>query len=300
MRSRPTARARRALIPNPAPVLTTTSIYRAPRPADKILNHCETFPVPDTIVTITVKNERSAAPQSAGLAARICLEVIPMNEIRGAEAVRYAREWNIFFNIDVEFLAEAEEEMREERTSVADVYGLIKERTGIPYDPVEIVPGKPIFDFLINRYGDGWIYVAREGKNPEAEEGVALRMFRRLLGEEPVSLIDVKGLYGRYSRTRFGNTGFPRHADLNLLFHAAFRLAGKGRLECVEDEKPLPTTEAVSYGGRRFGLPPDVEVSLANVVCDRCRGELGESTVRLHAECARRLRRALGKTTSLQ
>jgi hypothetical protein len=223
-----------------------------------------------------------------------------MKEIRGAAAVGYAREWNIFFNIDVDFLAEAEEEMREEPTSVAYIYGLIRERTGLPYDPAEIVPGKPIFDFLINRYGDRWIYVAREGKSPEAEEGVALRMFRRLLGEEPVSLIDAKGLYGRYSRTRFGDTGFPRGADLNLLFHAALRLVGKGLLKCVEDEKPLPTTEAVSYGGRRFGLPPDVEVSLANVVCDRCRGELSRSSVRLHAECARRLRRALGKTTPLQ
>ncbi|MDT5268324.1 MAG: hypothetical protein QOH49_510 [Acidobacteriota bacterium] len=224
-----------------------------------------------------------------------------MKEIRGAAAVGYAREWNIFFNIEVDFLAEAEEEMREEPTSVAYIYGLIRERTGLPYDPAEIVPGKPIFDFLINRYGDGWIYVAREGKNPEAEESVALRMFRRLLGEEePLFLIDAKELYARYSRTRFGDTGFPRGADLNLLFHAALRLTGKGALECVEDEKPLPTTEAVSYGGRRFGLPPDVEVSLSNVMCNRCRGDLSKSSMSLHAECARRLRRALGKTASLQ
>jgi hypothetical protein len=221
-----------------------------------------------------------------------------MKEVRGAAAVRYAREWNIYFNIDVEFLAEAEEEMREEPTPVAYVYGLIREQTGLRYDPVEIVPGKPIFDFLINRYGDGWIYVAREGKNPEAEEGVALRMFRRLLGEEPVFLIDAKGLYGRYSRTRFGDTGFPRGADLNLLFHAALRLAGKGVLECVEDEKPLSATETASYGGRRFGLPADVEVSLVNVLCDRCRRRFGKASLVLHTECASRLRRALGKVTS--
>jgi hypothetical protein len=223
-----------------------------------------------------------------------------MKEIRGAAAVRYARELNIFFNIDVEFLAQAEEEMREERISVAYVYGLIREQTGLPYDPAEIVPGRPIFDFLINRYGDGWIYVALEGKSPEVEERVALRMFRRLLEEpEPVSLIDAKGLYGRYSRTRFGDTGFPRDADLNLLFHAALRLAEKGALDCVEDEEPLPATGTASYGRRLFGLPPDVEVSFVNVACERCRRELSKTPVRLHGECARRLKRVMGKTAPL-
>jgi len=222
-----------------------------------------------------------------------------MKEIRGAAAVRYARESNIFFDIDEEFLAGAEEEMREQRTSIADIYALIREQTGYPYDPAEIVPGKPIFDFLINRYGDGWIYVAQEGKDSGAEERVVLRMFRRLLKEpEPVSLIDVKGLYGRYNRTRFGDTGFPRDVDLNLLYHAALRLAGKGALECVEDEDPLPAAEAACYGRRRFGLPPDVEVSLANVLCDRCRRDCGKPSMSLHAECARRLRRALGKAAS--
>jgi hypothetical protein len=223
-----------------------------------------------------------------------------MKEIRGAAAVRYAREWNIFFDIDEGFLAEAEEEMRERRTSIADIYALVGEQTGLSYDAAEIVPGKPIFDFLVNRYGDGWIYIAQEGKYPEAEERVALRMFRRLLGEPaPVSLIDAKGLYGRYSRTRFGDTGFPRDADLNLLFHAALRLAEKGVLEYVEDERPLTATETASYGGRRFGLPPDVEVSFVNVACERCRRELGKTPARLHGECARRLKRALGKTIPL-
>lgn len=251
------------------------------------------------ILLIVVKTERRIVPQVAEPAAGIRGEVRPMKEIRGAAAVRYAREANIFFDIDEEFLAEAEEGIRERRTSMADIDELIEEQTGLPYDPAEIVLGKPIFDFLINRYGDGWIYVAQEGKDPEAEERVALRMFRRLLGEEePVSLIDVKGLYGRYSRTRFGDTGFPRDADLNLLFHAALRLAAKGALECVADEGPLPTEEGASYGGRRFGLPPNVEVSLENVLCDRCRREAGNASVSLHVECARRLGRVLRKTTT--
>lgn len=236
---------------------------------------------------------------ATGQAAEIRSEVTPMKEIRGAAAVRYAREMNIYFDIDEDFLAGAEEEMREQRTSMSDVDELIRERTGYSYNPAEIVPGKPIFDFLINRYGDGWIYVALEGKAPEAEEKVALRMYRRLLGEpDAISLIDVKGLYQRYSQTRFGDTGFPRDADLNLLFHAALRLAGKGMLERVEDEEPLPASETVSYGRRRFGLPPDVEVPLANVLCERCRRECRNASMRLHAECARRLRRVLGKITA--
>ena len=222
-----------------------------------------------------------------------------MKEIRGAAAVRYARELNIHFDINRDFLAEAEEEMTERPTSVADIYQLVRERTGYGWDPAEIVPGKPIFDFLINRHGDGWIYVAQEGRNPGAEERAALRMFRRLLGEpEPVALLDVKGLYWRYSRTRLGDTGFPRGADLNLLFHAALRLAEKGALECVEDGEPTPAEGVASYGRRRFVLPPDIEVSLGEVLCERCHRQYGGVPVRLHVECSRKLRQVLGRATS--
>jgi hypothetical protein len=226
-----------------------------------------------------------------------------MKEIRGAAAVTYARVFNLFFNIDEDFLAEAEEEMREKRTSILDVDELIQEQTGISYDPAEIVPGKLVFDFLINRYGDGWIYVAQEGKDPEAEEKLALRLFRRLLDEpEPVFLADAKELYARrYNRARFSDskfTGFPRHADLNLLFHAALRLAGKGMLEAVEDVEPLPAGETASYGRRRFGILPDVEVSMVNVLCDRCRRECGQTSLSLHHECARRLSQVLRKAAS--
>lgn len=222
-----------------------------------------------------------------------------MKEIRGAAAIRYAEEFNIHFDIDEDFLAGAEEEMSGRPTSVVDVYELIEERTGQTYDPAEIVPGKPIFDFLINRYGDAWIYIAFEGKDPKAEEKVALRMFRRLLGErQPVYLIDVRQLLWRYSRTRLGDTGFPRDADFNLLFHAALRLVEKGVLECTNDEESLRAAGKASYGRRRFGLTPDVEVSLADVLCDRCRRERGEVSMSLHTECARKLKLVLGKATS--
>lgn len=226
-----------------------------------------------------------------------------MKEIRGAAAVRYARELNIFFDIDEDFLAKAEEEMREKRTSILDVDRLIQEQTGLSYDPAEIVPGKLVFDFLINRYGDGWIYVAQEGKDPEAEEKLALRLFRRLLDEpEPVFLADARELYARrYNQTRFSDpkfTGVPPHADLNLLFHATLRLAGKGMLEAVEDEEPVPAGEKASYGRRRFGILPDIEVSMVNVLCERCRRECGQTSLSLHHECARRLKQVLRRSTS--
>jgi hypothetical protein len=226
-----------------------------------------------------------------------------MKEIRGAAAVTYARVFNIFFDIDMDFLAEAEEEMGGRQTSYVDLYELIEERTGISYRPAEIIPGNIVFDFLINRYGDGWIFVAQEGKDPDKEEMLALRMFRRLLDEpKPVFLADAKELYQRrYYRARFGNTkftGFPQYADLNLLFHAALRLAGKGMLEVVEDEDPLQAGETASYGRRRFGILPDVEVSIVNVLCDRCRRECGQTSLSLHHECARRLSQVLRKAAS--
>ena len=217
-----------------------------------------------------------------------------MKVIRGAEAVRYSREMGIHFDIDEEFLARAEGKLRGGRTSMADVDELIEERTGLRYDPTEIVPGMVIFDFLINRYGDRWIYVAREGRDPVAEERIALRLFRRLLGEkEPAPVSDVKELFGRYARTRFGDTGFPRQADLNLLFHAALRLAEKGTLKSVEDTDPLPAGQAASYGRRRFIVPADLEVSLVNVLCAKCLAGRGANSIKLHRECARRLRKVL-------
>jgi hypothetical protein len=222
-----------------------------------------------------------------------------MKEIRGVEAVRYSRELNIFFDIDEDFLTKAEGKLRGSRTSMADVDELIEEQTGRSFDPAEIVPGKEAFDFLINRYGDGWIYIAQEGKDPEAVERIALRLFRRRLDEQEYgSACDVKELLGRYGRTRFGDTGFPREADLNLLFHAALRLVEKGILESVTDDDPLPDGQSPSYGRRRFVVTPDVEVSLVNVLCERCLGARSTDSMRLHRVCAQRLKKALTKATA--
>lgn len=230
---------------------------------------------------------------------KIRSEVTSMKEFRGAEAVRYARETGIYFDIDEDYLADAEEGIRGRHTSMVDVDELIEEQMGRPYDPAEILPGNEVFDFLINRYGDGWIYVALEGNNPEAEERVTLRLFRRLLEEkEPASASDVSELLRKYARLRLGDTGFPRDADLNLLFHAALRLSDKGLLLAVDDPDPLPQGQTSSYGCRRFVVPPDMEVSLAGVLCERCRRERLTPPLSLHRECARRLRKALAEAAA--
>lgn len=67
----------------------------------------------------------------------------------------------------------------------------------------------------------------------------------------------------------------------------------RGLLEDVMDPKPLPTTAAMSYGNRRFYVPPDVDIELSAVLCDSCSEEFENSSAGLHRECAIRLRKAL-------
>lgn len=220
-----------------------------------------------------------------------------MKEIRGAEAVRYAGEMGIDFDIDRGYLAGRESLIRGHRASPVDVYLLLDEKLGREFDPAEVVPGSDVFELLKDRYGDGWAYVALEGDSPEVEEKITLRLFRRLLeGEEPVAEFEeVRELFRRFGFPRLGVTGFPRSAHLNLVFHAALRLAGKGALESVEDTGPPREGRQASYGGRRFMVPADVEVSLAGMFCERCRARTGSDILSLHRECAARLRTALGK-----
>lgn len=222
-----------------------------------------------------------------------------MKEIRGVRALAYARENGIRFDVDQDYLAEAESHLSGRRAALVDVSLLLEERLGRHFRVDEIAAGGETFDFLINRYGDEWIYVAIEGTNPEAEERVTLQMFRRLLKEpEPVYGTDAKGLLERYGRPRFGETGFAREASLNLLFHAALRLSGRGLLAEVRDPEPLPAGQIASYGRRSFSLMADLEVSLAGVLCASCRREHLSSFLNLHRECAKRLRKALTKATA--
>jgi hypothetical protein len=219
-----------------------------------------------------------------------------MKEFRGAEAVRYARENGIDFDVDWRYLAETEGEMRGEKTSIADVDRMIEDRLGRGLNLADVTGGGETFDFLVNRYGDGWIYVAVEGCDPEAEEAAALRMYRRLLeGSDPVPGSDVKSLLGRYGRPRLGDTGFQQGTALNLMFHAALRLAEKGLLESVADEDSPDAPRPSSYGRRRFLIPADVRVSFADALCEKCRREVGAARPGLHRECARRLRKVLAE-----
>ncbi|MDQ5826533.1 MAG: hypothetical protein M3441_20260 [Chloroflexota bacterium] len=213
-----------------------------------------------------------------------------MKEIRGAKAIRYADENGIDFNIDEGFLTRAEGAVLGRDARLADLGGLIERELGRPFDRAELLPGTASFDFLINRHGDGWIYVAVEGANPDEEERVALWLcHRRLKEERPAPGGDIMDLFHRY-RPRLTATGFPADAGLNLVFHAALRLVAKGSL--VEERDPA-SGEVMSYGNRLFFAPPSVDVRLAGLICERCRAGLEPAVMRLHPECVRRLRRAL-------
>jgi hypothetical protein len=218
-----------------------------------------------------------------------------MKEIRGIEAVRYAEEQGIFFDADEDYMLRAESAILGRPATLNDIDNLFAEKLGTGYDPTDLFPGGENFKLLIERYGDSWVCVPLEGDHPEEEERVVLRMFRGFLKEEePFCGGDLLDLAAEY-RPRLRNTGFPSWANSNLLFHAALRLVEKGELETVMDRKPLPKGAVQSYGNRLFFVPPDVEVSISGLLCDRCSDELGYSSLSLHRECAARLKAALGK-----
>lgn len=216
-----------------------------------------------------------------------------MKEIRGAEAVRYAEEQGISFEVDEDFLARKEAELRGRPATMDDVEEVFEQRLGRRYDPSDVFPGDEGFDFLVGRYGDGWIYVAVEGRDPEEEERAVLGMFRRLLEEpEPLCGGDVLEVAGRYG-TLLKDTGFPWEAGSSLMFHAALRLVQRGELEAVTDKVPSRQDAVKSYGNRLFFVPPDVQIPVAGVLCEECRSRVGSSALSLHRECAGRLVRAL-------
>lgn len=219
-------------------------------------------------------------------------------EIRGAKAVRYAGRMRILIDIDEDFILRAEGERLGRPATLTDLDDLFEREMGSCYDPTDLLPGGENFDFLVGRYGDGWVYVAVEGNAPAGEERAALRLYRGLLrGEDPFCGGDVLDLATRYA-PRLEGTGFPRDANLNLLFHAALRLVRRGLLEADMDRKPRREGDWGSYGGRRFFVPADDEVPLEGVMCEQCRDDWGFSSAYLHRECAARLRAALGKVTA--
>jgi hypothetical protein len=211
------------------------------------------------------------------------------------EAVRYAEEQGIFFDADEDYMLRAESTILGMPATLNDIDNLFAEKLGTGYDPTDLFPDGENFKLLVERYGDQWICVPLEGNHPEEEERVVFRMFRGFLKEEePFCGGDLLDLAVEY-RPRLKNTGFPSWANSNLLFHAALRLVEKGELEAVMDRKPLPKGSVQSFGHRRFFVPPDVEVSISGLLCDRCSGEMGYSPLSLHQECAARLKTAMDK-----
>jgi hypothetical protein len=213
------------------------------------------------------------------------------------DAVRYGKREGILFNVDEEYLLRAEGELRGrgEAATPHDLEAVFYDNLGHCYDRTDLLPGGENFNFLVGRYGDGWIYVPLKGYDPEREEREALRLLRRPLKQkEPYPGGDLLDLATKYM-PRLRDTGFPHEADLNLLFHAALRLAGRGELEVVEDNIQLAPEESGSYGRRQFLLSPDVEVPLENALCDTCQAEYDASLLSLHYECAARLQKALSK-----
>src|SRR5437588_1659084 len=211
-----------------------------------------------------------------------------MKEIRGMEAVRYAEEQGIVFDVDEEFMLRAESAILGRQATPLDIDEVFYEKLDTSYDSTDLFPDGENFELLVARYGDGWIYVPLEGKHPEEEERVVLRMFRGFLkAEEPFSGGDILDLSSTYY-PRLKDTGFHKDANPNLLFHAALRLVEKGELEAEMDPNPLPEAATRSYGNRRFYMPADFEVSLSGVLCDACSEEFGGSAAYLHGECAER------------
>lgn len=222
-----------------------------------------------------------------------------MEEIRGNEALRYARREGILFNVDEAYILRAEGKLRGKEATAHDLQEVFYEKLGHDYDRTDLLPGSGSFNLLVERYGDGWIYVPIKGNGPDAEEREALRLFRRpLRRKDPHCGGDLLDLATQYV-PRLRGTGFPTEADLNLLFHAALRLVERGELEAVMDKSPLPEGAVQSYGNRRFFVPPDRQVSLSGALCGACLEELQSSSPSLHQECAGRLRTILGKVTAV-
>jgi hypothetical protein len=218
-----------------------------------------------------------------------------LKDIRGAEALNYAETNGLDFSIDEGFLIRAESRLRGEPASMNKIESLIEEEVGQPYDPTNILPGSRSFEFLLGRYGDGWIYVALEGNHPDEEEATVLRLFRRLLNtKEPSNGGDILDL-ATQNPPRLRDTGFPRDADVDLLFHAARRLVDLGILESIPDPTPLPSDAEPNYGNTYFLLPSDFQIPLSGLLCNHCVARLDATSLALHRECARRLKAALTK-----
>jgi hypothetical protein len=215
-----------------------------------------------------------------------------VKELRGAAAIRYAKERGLDFLIDESSLAIAEGRLQGKTVTMDDVETLFEAQLGELYDPVRIFEGTKGFHFLVDRYGDDWIYIPIEGNHPLEEEAAVLRLYgRKLNAKQPQGGGDILELASEHP-PRLKDTGFPKDADPDLLFQAALRLVEKGILKSIPDRIPRQRNVERNYGNTYFFIPPDLEIPLADVLCNHCVLQTEES-LSLHGECARRLRATL-------
>jgi len=209
-----------------------------------------------------------------------------MKQIRGIAAVEYARKNGLEFLVDEAALRDAESRIQAKPVTLLDIDSLLQKELGESYDPTKVIEGSRSFDFLLQRYGDQWIYMPLEGNHPDEEEDAVLRIYRqRLSSDSPTSSGDIADLATETPPT-LSDTGFPSDADIDLLFHAAVRLVNKGVLQSSDRCES-------NYGNAYFTLPPHVEISMNGVLCDHCQNQNSLSKLVLHTECANKLRDAL-------
>lgn len=218
--------------------------------------------------------------------------MLALKELRGLEAAKYAEHNGVRFLIDESLLLRRESEIQGRPMTVDEIDCLIQEEIGHDYDPAEVVEGSPCYDFLLNRYGDQWIYMPLEGNHPQDEEDAVLRLFNALLDREnPISGGDAIEIAAQ-DPPMLQDTGFPEDANPDLVFHAARRLAEKGVLEAVTAASGKAQT---AYGDTYFFLRTEIDLQLSGVLCDRCRKALSSRPSKLHRKCAERLSAALVK-----
>jgi len=169
-----------------------------------------------------------------------------VQEIRGQEAVAYAVSKGLFVNIDETFLIQAESSLRGYSVSMAEVEDFLDDALDEAFDPTKLVKGSKPFDVMVGRYGQGWIYVALEGNHPLREEDLLLQIFEQRISSFGLAGGDILDVVtGEFPNLE--DSGFPKSANLNLMFHAALRLAEKERLIAVTDH--------TCYGNTYFHLP---------------------------------------------
>jgi Transposase IS66 family len=76
-----------------------------------------------------------------------------LKEIRGIDAVRYAEEEGILFNVDQPYPLNAESKLKGQAPTIHDIQDTFYEKLGHDYDPIDLHSGGESFNLLIERDG---------------------------------------------------------------------------------------------------------------------------------------------------